>query len=624
MSEGDDRSAKQVLEDVLTRAVVEKIWMVNYPDLIPFTLQSFEIGSVLPATLYMFRRGHRRGAGKFFETFAPRDGELKSKKAGTKKAEPSVTSVARVLVEESERFEGFESESARQVLADLLLCYCVENQKHEPGRYQPLIRPFPTHYMASWFDLPIRVTHLRDVPESLVAILASQDKGETVQSDDRQKSWFPVGSDFQDNILLRVLSPGMKLGHSHDDLHEPFLEDTAIGVDQLLTVRIAQKCGGAPEKLSQRSHRSKGSDIPNRHPVAKEAVRVFEADFRLLLLAYGSQVPRQSLIPMLESCIALGLTNIFLSTARMLLNWERSGTLPQQSVPCPMFVDASSGTDRDLRSLAEDSLDGAYRQLGRLPVILMALRIAEAIAPNLRQLKGELPPVRPDPSDRINMIGELLTERHEHGEKLLDRVFESIEGLLNNDSGLPATSGNDDAIAILENDSAIPNPVWRLAEAVTHLVGEKQQGEGWQKCFYSCLMVGASNGLAIERRTRFRTERNGKQSGVLRSIVLTNAMLDFLIHRYLRKNGKKERTVENTLSYSDFLKVLRENYGLYVDHAPPGQDISRELLLRNRRCLENRLRDLGLLVGVNDAESMKRLRPRFKASEGGVCHADDK
>jgi hypothetical protein len=28
--------------------------------------------------------------------------------------------------------------------------------------------------------------------------------------------------------------------------------------------------------------------------------------------------------------------------------------------------------------------------------------------------------------------------------------------------------------------------------------------------------------------------------------------------------------------------------------------------------LERRLRDLGLLMGVNDAEAMKRLRPRFE------------
>jgi hypothetical protein len=30
--------------------------------------------------------------------------------------------------------------------------------------------------------------------------------------------------------------------------------------------------------------------------------------------------------------------------------------------------------------------------------------------------------------------------------------------------------------------------------------------------------------------------------------------------------------------------------------------------------LERRLRDLGLLVGVNDAESMKQLCPRFEVS----------
>jgi hypothetical protein len=40
--------------------------------------------------------------------------------------------------------------------------------------------------------------------------------------------------------------------------------------------------------------------------------------------------------------------------------------------------------------------------------------------------------------------------------------------------------------------------------------------------------------------------------------------------------------------------------------------ISNSLLQANRTMLERRLRDLGLLVGVNDAEAMKRLRPRFE------------
>ena len=46
---------------------------------------------------------------------------------------------------------------------------------------------------------------------------------------------------------------------------------------------------------------------------------------------------------------------------------------------------------------------------------------------------------------------------------------------------------------------------------------------------------------------------------------------------------------------------------------PPGVTISNEILGRNRAVLERRLRDLGLLIGVNDAERMKRLTPRFEA-----------
>jgi hypothetical protein len=55
-----------------------------------------------------------------------------------------------------------------------------------------------------------------------------------------------------------------------------------------------------------------------------------------------------------------------------------------------------------------------------------------------------------------------------------------------------------------------------------------------------------------------------------------------------------------------------------VDRGVPGHPISQELLLRNKTWLERRLRDLGLLIGVNDAESMKQLKPRYA---GDVEHA---
>ena len=66
------------------------------------------------------------------------------------------------------------------------------------------------------------------------------------------------------------------------------------------------------------------------------------------------------------------------------------------------------------------------------------------------------------------------------------------------------------------------------------------------------------------------------------------------------------------LSFKDFMRVLHERYGFCVDVAPPGMTISNELLRANRVVLERRLRDLGLLMGVNDAEAMKHLQPRFE------------
>ena len=79
------------------------------------------------------------------------------------------------------------------------------------------------------------------------------------------------------------------------------------------------------------------------------------------------------------------------------------------------------------------------------------------------------------------------------------------------------------------------------------------------------------------------------------------------MHRYLSTSATPQQP---TLSLQDFLFILRKNYGWYVDQPPPGMTVNAEALVRNRKMLERRLRDLGLLLGVNDAESMKLLKAR--------------
>jgi hypothetical protein len=81
----------------------------------------------------------------------------------------------------------------------------------------------------------------------------------------------------------------------------------------------------------------------------------------------------------------------------------------------------------------------------------------------------------------------------------------------------------------------------------------------------------------------------------------------------MRKAGKGVKP--SILSLAEFISILRDRYGFYIDEAPPRLSIPINLLQKNRAHLERRLRDMGLFIGVNDAESMKRLRQRFPAND---------
>ena len=100
----------------------------------------------------------------------------------------------------------------------------------------------------------------------------------------------------------------------------------------------------------------------------------------------------------------------------------------------------------------------------------------------------------------------------------------------------------------------------------------------------------------------------------MRSLVFTDPVLDYLVHRHvLRIRGQGRPPA---LSFRDFLTTLHDRHGFCVEVSPPNLPISNDLLHANRAVLERRLRDLGLLIGVNDAEAMKHLQPRFERPEG--------
>ena len=105
------------------------------------------------------------------------------------------------------------------------------------------------------------------------------------------QSWFGVNTEVSENSLLKAFSSGMKMRAKTSGLVDDFDEASRVGIDQLLTVRLAHECGAAPTKVavSQRrvgSDTPSGSSISNQRPLAEFAARTFNEDCRLFLQGY--------------------------------------------------------------------------------------------------------------------------------------------------------------------------------------------------------------------------------------------------------------------------------------------------------------------------------------------------
>lgn len=596
-------SVRKLVEDVLSPHMTREVWSGNFHKALPVSLQSFELSEILPAVFYMFRFGDRKGKGKFLDTFG-KDGETPSQRRRSATIERVAESLAA-----TDGLKGFDGEVEKAILGDLLLCFCLENVRHDLGRDKQVQRVAPTHYMASWVDLPQSVTHLRFVPEMIVVMLAGQSGGHVDRSRNRDRTRFAVGERYEDNVLLRAFSQGVTRGG--DDLlagrtSDRFDEKFPVGLDQLLTIRLAQQLGEAPDKVRGKD----AGPISNQRPIAERASRDFANDMRRFVRAFADPAPRHALVEMLESCIAVGLTTILTSTVDMLFGWADTGAAPARADqrPAPLFVDCANGVDPRIRARAEQSMDDVMRRMERFSIVLMVLRLLDYQAGANRKIKIQNVPTRPYATEWINLLGDLLHGRHEQAQRIHDSLEEKAENLAEKLKGdYPETA------RILDDAASQPNAVWRLADGLMTLMGPKFARGRFMEMIDSSLLAGRPNGLA-EKRTERRSVRSGSavtsRRREVRRIVFTNAVLDYLVHLHLLPTGSKPGV--RVLSFGRFIEVIRERYGFHVDAAPPGMTISNDLLRINRATLERRLRDLGLLIGVNDAEAMKRLRPRFE------------
>ena len=598
-------SVRKTVENVLTPAMTKKIWSFNYDRVLPFATQDFDISAILPAVFYMFRFGHRRGKGRFLEEFGDSMGTPAKRRRSI-----TIDAIAnRLASTDKNGFGGFDDPTKRAILGDLLLCYCLENIRNDLGRTRQVQRVAPTHYMSSWVDLPERVVHLRYVPETMVAMFANQRKGDQVQRSEK-KTWFPVGQNIHENVLLQPFVVGVTQKKIKDDYSaDQFNENSPVGIDELLMIRLAQSLKQAPGKIQGESKL-----ISNQRPIATRAAKHFSEDIRKFVRSYANEIPRQAFVEMLESCMAIGLASIVTSSVEIMLNWARKGKILQahNQEPSPFFVDCSMGVHRPLKALAEQSMAEFMRRARRFPVVLMALRLLDYKARYDREIQKDIARHSitkcPRSDDWLRLLGKVLHRQHPRSDAILNNLDEQAQVLAEE-----VEKDYPEAAALLRNDTVESNPVWRLAEGLTLLQGGRPQSQ-LERLIDSALFVDRPNGLAVKRRSRRKVGGSPTpRTIILRSLRLTDSVLDYLVHRLLLPSGGGSGT--RWLPFGKFTFDLQGRYGFYIDTSPPGMTISNDLLQLNRACLDRRLRDLGLLATVNDAEGMKCLTPRFKLTE---------
>jgi hypothetical protein len=603
MAKDNSRTARAIVEDVLTKGFTNRIWSANCSEVFPVTFSSFDLTAVLPAVMYMCRFAVRRGRGQFLSVFGG-DGTKREKKTAA-----TIQRVADVLSSKPV-FSGFESETEKSILGDLLLSFCLENKSHALGRDKPLARVSPAHYMSTWVDLPEQVSHLRLVPEMIVALLAGQHGEYVEQTEAAEGGSFSVGRGISANLLLQMFAEGVvqRPGKTvlNDLAADMFDEQASVGIDQLLMIRIAEALQKSPDKIRGKEE----EQISTQLPIAQKVSVWFGEDLRDFTESFGRVIPRQTFIATLESSMSLGLFSMFTSTAEMLFAWFEQGTLPDfgKQSPASFFVDASSGVDGKLRDASETSMGDFFRRLECLPVILMCIRLLDYEAQSDEQLKVHRKSIRPHANNWIDLLGQLL-----HGRMPESRDLHRYFSRLANQLAASLKDEHEAAAELLNANEVQNNVVIRLATCLTYLQGRSKTLTNMLEWIDCALMAKTPAALTRKRSVSRVTGGMGTSRRDARSFVLTDDFLDYIVHLHVARS--RTNGVQRPLSFQQLLQAMRERHGLYVDQFPAGSVISDELLRLNRSVLERRLRDLGLLVGVNDAESMKHLRPRYAGAE---------
>jgi len=317
----------------------------------------------------------------------------------------------------------------------------------------------------------------------------------------------------------------------------------------------------------------------------------------VLLRAYHETMPSSTLVEYICSMLCVNLTAYWLchvATAN-----ELYGTGHHHEVNAGelrSFVDATAGMDDTVRQLAENAVNGHLEMMASYVRTTVGFRLLARLADAAEQTV-------PDPfEDTIEHLEALASLRIEN-RATIDPYAKVYLMRLREKFG-DDTPASEDVEVLLHGETDLP-PTDRLVEVVVRI--QSELFDRVRKFFTGC--TGATTNYGIVRNHGVRPP--------VPFYSLSDPAIEALVHTNCVKRNKTLSGIR--VSIREFLDLIGEQYGLSLEHTPDatqGGRVSHAANDKNLAHFKERLRMLGLLREVSDAEAMLTLELTYPPHGG--------
>jgi hypothetical protein len=349
-------------------------------------------------------------------------------------------------------------------------------------------------------------------------------------------------------------------------------------------------------EITDRASPAARRSYPPLYPEAADLL----ADDVLRLLFHRDLIPRTVLVEYLKILFAFHLALYHLKIMKLLPAMVREGKPTR--VGAGFFLDATGLPNSDPAQRAERSAAAWY---GRIPAFVGAtftVKKLNDVADNLVK-RNQLP--RPQGGlFQVSALLSLLGTRYRK-----DRQAYAAARLSAIDAA--RTVGEDDDPVVTQLLQLGIDDFTMYIEVITH----------YRMSFHRRYLTDCLDSLLLKNRpgAMVAQPRLGQRRFTLDSRML-EVLLQLALLRGSDDNPMDLRTVP--LRIDEFLKILRERYGLYIDQLPDGDGFGPAIvtdhsgLRENRAAFIARLREIGFYSDLSDAYLAQTITPRYEIKAG--------